>query len=273
MTQTGSYHVETIASNMEAEIERLKSQVDLFWDKEGKHYIEYGLKDGMSVIELGSGPGYLLEKLLVTFPHIHVTGLEIDPILFNYANANVASHEADRCQMVEGSIMDTKLNEGSFDFAITRLVLEHLPDPIGAIKEVFRILKPGGKAVFIDNDFEMHIMTHPHIFELRALYDAYCESRYAEGGNPKIGRELPRLLKQGGFSKIDFEVISAHSDIVGDEKFFKSEGIGIPSKLVQDGFLPSKVLGEISMKWRNMIRKDDHSMVRQLYMASGEKPQ
>jgi ubiquinone/menaquinone biosynthesis C-methylase UbiE len=76
-------------------------------------------------------------------------------------------------------------------------VLEHLPDPIKAIQEALRIIKPGGKAVFVDNDLTMHIMTHPHIPELGELYHAYCQSREVEGGNPKIGRELPTLLKNG----------------------------------------------------------------------------
>ncbi|UJF34758.1 hypothetical protein [Paenibacillus hexagrammi] len=80
------------------------------------------------------------------------------------------------------------------------------------------------------------------------------------------------LMKKGGFSKIDLEIICAHSEIVGEEIFFQSEGIGIPTKLVQDGFLSSKSLGEISIEWRNMIKSKEHALVRQLYMAVGEKP-
>lgn len=271
MNHQSSYQIKTIATNVEKEINRLKAQVELFWDKEIKHYIEFGLKDGMSIAELGSGPGFVTEKILEKFPNVNVTAVEIDPLLADYARKYLSQEHFHRCKVIQKSIMDTGLAENSYDFAITRLVLEHLPNPVGAVQEVFRIIKPGGKAVFIDNDFEMHIMTYPHVAELRELYDAYCQSRYVEGGNPKIGRELPVILKKGGFSKIDFEVISAHSEIVGDEIFFKSEGIGIPSKLVQDGFLSSKVLAKISVGWRNMIKSEDHAIIRQLYMAVGEK--
>ena len=167
--------------------------------------------------------------------------------------------------------MDSGLPDNKYDFAIIRLVLEHLPEPVKAIQEVFRVLKSGGKAVVIDNDFEMHIMTYPHIPELRELYEAYSKARYAEGGNPKIGRELPDMLSQGGFSNICFEVLNAHSSIVGVENFFESEGIGIPIKLVKDGFLSSKVLGRVSVGWTNMLKEKNHSIIRQLYMAIGEK--
>jgi ubiquinone/menaquinone biosynthesis C-methylase UbiE len=271
MNIQGSYQIRTIASNVEKEIQRLKAQVDLFWEQELKHYVECGLRDGMSIAELGSGPGFLTEKMLTAFPHLKVTAIEIDPLLVAYAKDYLSSKKLEY-KIIQSSLMDTGLAANSFDFAITRLVLEHLPDPVGAIQEVLRIVKPGGKAVFVDNDFNMHIMTHPHIAELRELYDAYCQSREAEGGNPKIGRELPVLLKKAGFAKVNFEVICAHSEVVGDELFLASEGIGIPSKLVQDGFLSSKVLAKIAVEWRNMLKSANHSILRQLYMASGEKP-
>src|SRR5437879_13357718 len=104
-------------------------------------------------------------------------------------------------------------------------------------------------------------MTSPPIPELRELYDAYCQSRYSEGGNPKIGRELPALLKKAGFSNLYFEVVSAHSEIAGDEKFLHSEGIGIPSKLINDGYLASKTLGRIAFGWRNVLRDKEHTII------------
>jgi SAM-dependent methyltransferase len=271
MNPQGSYQIRTFASNVEKEIQRLKAQVDLFWGNESKRYVEFGLRDGLSIVELGSGPGFLVEKILAAFPHINVTAIEIDPFLIAYAKNHAYQKHRHRCEILQGSIMDTGLAANSFDFAITRLVLGHLPDPVGAIREVLRILKPGGKAVFVDTDLSMHIMTLPHIAELAELYDAYCQSRQAEGGNPKIGRELPAFLKEGGFSKVDFEVICAHSEIVGDELFLASEGVGIPSKLVQDGFLSSKVLAKVTVAWRNMLRSPNHAIFRQLYVAVGEK--
>ena len=57
-----SYQIRTISSNVEKEIQRLKAQVDLFWEQELKHYVEFGLRDGLSIAELGSGPGFLTEK-------------------------------------------------------------------------------------------------------------------------------------------------------------------------------------------------------------------
>ncbi|CAM4364703.1 ACP S-malonyltransferase [Paenibacillus tarimensis] len=266
-----SYDIHSIAEDVGKEIERLRGQVDLFWGKELKKYKEYGLRDGLSIVEFGCGPGYVTEKLLRHFPACRVTGIEFDPYLVDVARSYLDQTGLDRYHIMQGSIMGCAMPSNSFDFAVIRLVIEHLPDPVAAIKEVHRVLKPGGVAVFIDNDFEMHIRTYPHIPELKDLYDAYCRKRESEGGMPMIGRQLPVLLKAGNFENIDYDVICAHNHIVGDELFAKSEGLGIPMKLVREGFLDSKVLGKITVKWRDLMKDADHVITRQLYISSGEK--
>lgn len=272
MNSSGSYQIASIANDVQGEIKRLKAQVNLFWDNEWRHYQEHGLANATTIIELGSGPGFLIEKLLNHIPQANVTGLEIDPLLANYAKDYLREKNQKRWQVHEGNIMQTGMEDNSYDVAITRLVLEHLPEPIKAVQEIYRILKPGGKLMVVDNDFEMHIMTYPPVPGLRELYDAYCQARFAEGGNPKIGRELPILLKDGGFSNVQFDIVNAHSSLLGDEMFFQSEGVGIPYKLMKDGFLSSKDLAKVSVGWRKMVQDKHHAIVRQLCLAVGEKP-
>jgi len=267
-----SYKIDHISGFKQAEINRLAAQVDLFWEKELKHYKEYGLKNGMTIVELGSGPGFLTEKLLKAFPKLTITCVEIEPTLAEIAQKRLGKKYSSRFNIILASAMNTKLPDNNYDFAIARLLIEHLPDPIQAAKEVNRIIKPTGKAIFIDNDFEMHLMTNPPIPEMQKLYQAYCQARFAEGGNPQIGRELPNILKRSGYVNIDFEIIAAHNHILGDDIFFKSQGVGIPSKLVQDGYLSSQLLGKITIQWRNIVRDEDHAILRQLFMGIGEKP-
>ncbi|CAG7645170.1 class I SAM-dependent methyltransferase [Actinacidiphila bryophytorum] len=266
-----SYRVSSIASSPEREIERLSAQVELFWPDESRHYRDNGLRDGIAMVELGSGPGFTTGKILQLHPAIRVTAVEIDPLLVEVAGDRLSRAYGDRLDIVQASILDTGLPSDTYDFALTRLVLEHLPDPVAAVREVARILKPGGRAVFVDNDFEMHLMTSPHIPALAELYGAYCRSRADEGGNPTIGRELPGILGRGGLSAVTFTVVSAHSDIVGSKSFLGSEGVGIPTKLVRDGYLSGKALGEVARSWRDLMRNDKHAILRQMYLSAGEK--
>ncbi len=266
-----SYNVGNIGKVREVEINRLKGQVELFWEKEFKHYLEFGLKDGMTILEIGSGPGFLTEKLLEALPNCFIYGIEVDPGLVEYSNKYLQENGCERFKIYQGSVTDLGDIAMNCDFAITRLVVEHLPDPLKAIKEIYRSIKTGGKAVFIDNDFEMHLMTYPAVPALRDLYDAYCTARCNEGGNPKLGRELPILLKKAGFINVDFEALCIHSAVIGKESFLKSEGIGIPAKLVEEGYLKSKTLAEVSIGWSRIIKADDSAILRQLYLAVGEK--
>lgn len=269
--EKNSYNIKSVAEDVEKEVKRLKGQVNLFWNKELKKYKEYGLRDNLSVVEFGCGPGYLTEKILNEFKNIKVTGVELDPYLVEVAKKNLYKENLDRVKVVRGNITKCDIESNKFDIAIIRLVLEHLIDPVIALKEVYRVLKPGGKVIVIDNDFEMHIRSYPHIPELKELYDAYCRKRESEGGRPMIGRELPALLRNADFKNIDFDIINAHNQIIGDDPFSESEGLGIPIKLVRDGFLDSKVLAGITVKWNKLMQTKDHVILRQLYIAVGEK--
>lgn len=267
MNHQRSYKIEGFSSNVEGEVNRLRSQVDLFWQKEMRCYRQFGLEDGMRVLECGSGPGHVVENLLKECPGCMATAVEIDPYLVDVLRERLSG----RCDISQQSIMELGFASESFDFVITRLVLEHLPDPEGAVREVYRVLKPGGKAVFIDNDFDIHLRTHPEIPELKDLYAAYCCLRVAEGGNPRIGRELPSILRRCGFAKVDLEVVCAHSSVTGDDMFLKSEGVGIPAQLVKGGYLPAKILDQLAVNWHRVLRHEHHSIYRQLFVSGGEK--
>lgn len=266
-----SYRIHQVAANANNEVQRLRAQVDNFWKKELRCLRQFGLQDGARVLECGSGPGYFIEKLLNEFPGLHATGVEIDPFLVDKSKQELAPFGAARHRIVEGSILNIPFDDNAFDFVVARLVLEHLPDPVAATREMHRVVRPGGKVVVIDNDFDLHLRSHPEIPELRDLYEAYCAARVSQGGNPTIGRQLPVTLAEAGLSNIDLEIVVSHNRLVGDHAFLRSEGTGIPAQLVKDGFLSRDVLDRLADRWHRALQQPDHCLVRQLYVAVGEK--
>src|SRR5215211_4278730 len=76
-----SYKASEMNESLEKEIERLRGQVMWAWDKEARNLGWFGLRDGMSILEVGSGPGFVTEQLLILYPNSHVTCVEIDPDL------------------------------------------------------------------------------------------------------------------------------------------------------------------------------------------------
>lgn len=267
----GSYRIQSVAASVESEVRRLKAQVELFWERELRCLQALGLRDGMKILECGCGPGHVMEKLLSSYPNSSVTGIDVDPVLVGASRERLAVLHGGRVRIEEQSILNMEFEDESFDFVIARLVLEHLPDPLSAVREVHRVLKTGGRAVFIDNDFEMHLMTCPDIPELHDLYDAYCRCRTAEGGNPRIGRELPGILQEGGFANVELEIVSAHNRLSGDDVFLRSEGSGIPTRLVKDGYLSREIMDRLARKWHSALQRNHHVLYRQLFLAAGQK--
>lgn len=271
MTTSGSYDVHQFAINMEMEIQRLNAQVDLFWPQELALYKQSGLENGMTLLDCGCGPGHLLEKIMGQFPDIHGFGIEVDESLVEVATRNASEKGLSHCSISNQSMLALNFPDNTFDFVISRLVLEHLPNPLPALQQVFRILKEGGKAVFVDNDFDLHLKTWPDCPTLDELYEAYRRARRADGGNPCLGRELPGLLKNAGFNEVDLQVVSAHSGILGDLAFLKAEGAGIPAQLVKNGYLKSDVLDRLAHEWHTMLNSENHAMMRVLFAATGVK--
>ncbi len=267
----GAYDVSTFSVDAPAEMDRLNAQLDLFWDQELALYRRCGLRNGIRVLDCGCGPGLLLVKLHALYPGLQSVGIEVDPQLVDRARAAVAKRSSGACQIFQQSITALAFPANSFDFVVARLVLEHLPDPAPALNEVLRVLKVGGRAVFVDNDFDFHERTFPNIAALDDLYAAYQTARRADRGNPAIGRELPLHVKKAGFASVDFHVIAAHSSVVGDVAFLRAEGAGIPVQLVKTGYLASDAFERVAKDWRSMITARDHAIVRVLFAASGEK--
>ena len=267
----GSYKLRSFTDNNESEVGRLKFQVDLFYEKELELYKTIGLKDMMNIVECGSGPGFLISNIVRDLPGCKATAVEIDPYMFEHLSLSSEIQGKKLFEAKHSSIYATELPDNSFDFAIARLVLEHLTDPEKALAEVRRILKPGGIFVVVSNDFAYHLLTYPAIEELEKMYRAYIKSRYTENGNPLIARQLPGLLKRGGFKKICINVICVHSEIEGDRPLLRAENVNISKTLVRDGFLKEEDLESLISNWYKMLQHPDHAIFRQLFVISGIK--
>jgi ubiquinone/menaquinone biosynthesis C-methylase UbiE/acyl carrier protein len=265
----GSYNICSFAADIDREVERLNAQVDLFWNQELALYQRLGVRDGMRLLDCGCGSGYLLKKLQEVFPGIECTGIEIEETLVALAKKIMTGNG---CQILQQPITALGFPDHSYDFVISRLVLEHLPEPLEALKEVLRVLKVGCRAVFVDNDFDLYERTWPDSPALGDLYDAYRRARRADGGNPCIGRQLPSLMKMAGFTGVDLHVLAAHNQVVGDRVFLKAEGAGIASQLVKTGYLAADTLDAVTGQWHSMLTSPDHAIFRMLFAVVGEKP-
>jgi len=218
------YKASEMNESIEKEIERLGSQALWGWDKESRNLSWFGLVDGMSILELGSGPGFVSEQLIALCPNSHITCVEIDPDLIRPAEQYLQSKGLEsHYTIIEGDLMAMELPNDSCDFAVARFVFQHLRDPRGALAEIRRVLKPGGKLVINDIDIGLGEIVEPQNAAAEAIEARLHESRSERGGNPRIGRHLWRLMATSGYANMDLEVVPVHTDSMGIEAIFPYE--------------------------------------------------
>lgn len=270
---SGSYNANAAHRARALEVERLRAQVLLSWEKESRTLAWFGLQDGMAVLELGSGLGFVTEQLLAMLPSSPITALEINPDMIEKAKLYLQDRAGGRLRFVQASIMDTELPDDGFDFAFARLIFQHLPDPVGAAKEVLRVLKPGGRLVICDIDDAVWGFVDPEVPEIGLLLEKYAQAQAARGGNRFVGRRLWRILEAAGFVNLDLEAIVGHSDGLGIEAFLPQIDPGRLLHLVKAGLLSEQYVAQFCASREDFLAAERPYIMMLLLMACGEKPQ
>lgn len=98
-------------------------------------------KDGAQILDAGCGTGGLIRRLEQRHPAWQWTGIDLEPVACAFA--------AGRCsaEIVQGSLLALPFADASFDAVVCADVLYHLDDDHAAIREIFRVLRPGGTVV------------------------------------------------------------------------------------------------------------------------------
>ena len=163
---------------------------------------ELALGGGERILELGSGLGEFARVMA------RVAGETGTVIAVESSEEQIAAAEALAAAGGESGLVETRRGDalappltpaewGSFDVVHARFLLEHLPDPLAAVRMMVAAARPGGRIVLEDDDHDV-LRLWPECPGFPAVWDAYIESYRRLGCDPLIGRKLPRLLHDAG---------------------------------------------------------------------------
>jgi ubiquinone/menaquinone biosynthesis C-methylase UbiE len=106
------------------------------------------LPPGAEVLEVAPGPGYFAIEL-AKLGDYRITGLDISATFVEIAHAN-ASRASVEVDFRRGNAAGMPFKHDSFDFLLCRAAFKNFAEPLSALREMYRVLKPAGRALIID---------------------------------------------------------------------------------------------------------------------------
>ncbi len=178
--------------------------------------------DGSSVLEVAPGPGYLAIEL-AKLGRFKIVGLDISKDFVEIARRN--AKEAGVVEEVEfrqGNVSDIPFPDNMFDFIICTAAFKNFKEPLKALGEMYRVLRPEGSALIVDMNRNAS----------NQQIEDYTKSLGAKGIDKFFMKLMFKyFLRNGAYTKDEF--IDLISKTAFREYDIKEEGIGFYVYLVK----------------------------------------
>jgi SAM-dependent methyltransferase len=198
------------------------------------------LRPGMSLLDLGCGPGSITVGLAAAVAPGQVTGLDLDP------------DPIDGVTVVAGDVMRLPFPDASFDAIFASALLQHLADPLGALREARRVARPGAVIGVVDADWDGELL-YPTNETLQRSTDLARKLR--EGTSPKVGKQLRHLLTEAGFHRAEGYARAIHHGSAAEVReiaALHASLFGYPAtveRAVSHGWAGTQEMAEMSQAW------------------------
>jgi SAM-dependent methyltransferase len=172
-------------------------------------YLLPELRPGMRLLDVGCGPASITVDLArVVAPGEVVAVDAAEAALDEARNAVEAAGDDVRVTLRRADVMSLPFEAGSFDVVHAHQVFQHLPDPVGALREMRRVTRPGGLVAVRDVDYATMTWA-PDSEGLDEWLELYREVARADGGEPDAGRYLVGWALAAGFDPDDLTVTAS----------------------------------------------------------------
>ncbi len=186
------------------EYQRLRDQA-LMWQSATEQVLDrIGLSPGMSVLDVGSGPGAVMRLMGDRVgPEGSVTGIDIDAGLGAQALSALRVEGGAKFAQIDADVLELETVPGApFDLVFCRLFLMHMQDPVAVLEKMQSWTKPGGVVAAQEFDFGSIAIEPlcPPMAEFNRLFEGVFR---AHGRNLRAGRQLPAQFDAAGIGLPD----------------------------------------------------------------------
>ncbi|OBJ18668.1 methyltransferase domain-containing protein [Mycobacterium colombiense] len=186
-----------VLGHADVEVQRLLLQGRLY-DAYTEHALRLaGLRPGMRVLDIGSGPGdvsFIAARLVG--PTGTVLGVDAAPAMVELARARAAEKGLSTLHFMQSAVDSIALDE-PVDAVVGRLILMHLPDPTATLRHLVSFVSPGGVVAFSENDITAaHGVPETPLF--RRVTGGIVRAFEAMGLSPRFGTTLHTVFADAG---------------------------------------------------------------------------
>jgi SAM-dependent methyltransferase len=144
-----------------------------------------------------------------------VVGSDSDEVQLDLVREDCQRRAVTNVELVVEDVMELEVS-GAYDVVYSRFLLQHLPDPLEALRRMWRAVRPGGLLIAEDGDFLADFCVPPH-----PGYDfwqyAYQETLRRQGGDPLSGRLLHSRFREVGIADPQLKMVQ-HVYLSGEGK-------------------------------------------------------
>jgi SAM-dependent methyltransferase len=164
-------------------------------------YLLPHLKAGMSLLDVGCGPGTITADLAIRLAPGTVTAVDQSAGVLDVAAAEVRRRGLSNVTFASADTHALDFPDGAFDVVHAHQVLQHVPDPVQALREMRRVCAPGGIVAARDADYSGFVW-FPRLPPLDRWRELYLCAARTNRGEPDAGRELLSWALAAGFDDV-----------------------------------------------------------------------
>lgn len=164
-------------------------------------YLLPALAPGMSILDVGSGPGNITVDLAALVAPGRVIGVDNSADVVEQARKLAESRGVTNVEFRVGDAYDLEFEDDEFDVVHAHQVLQHLGRPVDALREWRRVVKPGGVVAARDADYAGTVI-YPDSEGLTRWAALMQQSFAANGAEANAGRRLKSWAYKAGFDDV-----------------------------------------------------------------------
>ena len=164
-------------------------------------YLSDQLTPGRTLLDIGSGPGTITADFATRLSPGRVTALEATEAALELTRAEIEARGLANVDFLVGDVHALDIADGTFDIVHAHQVLQHVADPVLALREMRRVCKPDGVVAARDGDYAAFAW-YPELPELDEWLVLYEHAARANGGEPDAGRRLHVWAREAGFAEV-----------------------------------------------------------------------